>query len=51
MTDGRREVELRARDQAESAYAEQQRQAVRAGWDGPPQPSTPLVQAFPASGG
>ena len=49
VTDGRREVERRARDQAEAAYADQQRQAVRAGWDGPRAPSTPLVDAFPSS--
>ncbi len=49
VTDGRREVERRARDQAEAAYADQQRQAVRAGWAGPQAPSTPLVEAFPAS--
>ena len=49
VTDGRRKVERRARDQAEAAYADQQRQAVRAGWDGPQAPSTPLVEAFPAS--
>ena len=49
VTDGRREVERLAREQAEAAYAEQQRQAVRNGWDGPQPPSTPLAEAFPSS--
>jgi type IV secretion system protein TrbJ len=47
ITDARGEVEQDAQDQAEQAYAEQQRQAVRGDWDNPQQPSTSLVNAFP----
>jgi P-type conjugative transfer protein TrbJ len=47
ITDARAEVERDARDQAEQAYAAQQRQAVRGDWAGPQQPSTSLVNAFP----
>ena len=46
ITDARGDVERDAQDQAEQAYAEQQRQAVR----GDPQPpSTSLVDAFAAA--
>ncbi len=47
ITDARNEVELDAREQAEEAYAEQQRQAVRGDWANPQPPSIPLVDAFP----
>jgi type IV secretion system protein TrbJ len=47
ITDARGEVEQDAQDQAEQAYAEQQRQAVRGDWDNPQQPSTSLLNAFP----
>ena len=47
ITDARAEVERDAQDQAEQAYAEQQRQAVRGDWTNPQQPSTSLVNAFP----
>jgi type IV secretion system protein TrbJ len=49
ITDGRAEVERAAQDQAEQAYAEQQRQAVRGDWDSPQQPTTSLVDAFPSA--
>jgi conjugal transfer/entry exclusion protein len=49
ITDGRAEVERDAQDQAEQAYAEQQRQAVRGDWTNPQQPSTSLVNAFPSA--
>ena len=47
VTDARGEVEQDAREQAEAAYAQQQRSAVRAGWDAPQGPSSSLVDAFP----
>jgi P-type conjugative transfer protein TrbJ len=47
ITDARAEVERDARDQAERAYANQQRQAVRGDWAAPHQPNTSLVNAFP----
>ena len=47
ITDGRAEVERDAEEQAEEAYAEQQRQAVRADWASPPQPTTSMANAFP----
>lgn len=50
ITDARAEVERDARAQAEEAYGEQQRQAVRAGWDNPRPPNTALVNAFPLAG-
>lgn len=46
VTDARGEVERDARAQAEEAYAEQQRQAVRAGWNNPAPPSSRLADAF-----
>lgn len=49
ITDGRAEVERAAQAQAEQAYAEQQRQAVRGDWDTPQQPTTSLVNAFPSA--
>jgi P-type conjugative transfer protein TrbJ len=49
LTDGRGEVERLARDQAESAYADHQRQAVRAGWDRPAAASGPVDDAFPSA--
>ena len=47
ITDARAEVERDAQEQAEQAYAEQQRQAVRGDWANPQQPSTSLVNVFP----
>jgi P-type conjugative transfer protein TrbJ len=47
ITTGRTEVEQDAEEQAEEAYAEQQRQAVRGDWANPPPPSTSLADAFP----
>jgi P-type conjugative transfer protein TrbJ len=49
ITDARAEVECDAQEQAEEAYAEQQRQAVRGDWENPQQPSTSLVGAFPTA--
>ena len=49
ITDARGDVERDAQDQAEQAYAEQQRQAVRGDWNNPQPPSTSLVDAFPAA--
>lgn len=49
ITDARGEVERNAQEQAEQAYAEQQRQAVRGDWNTPQPPSTSLVNAFPAA--
>ena len=49
ITDARGEVERDAQEQAETAYGEQQRQAVRGNWDSPQPPSTTLVDAFPAA--
>jgi P-type conjugative transfer protein TrbJ len=49
ITDARAEVERKAQEQAEEAYGDQQCQAVRAGWDNPQQPTTSLVDAFPAA--
>lgn len=49
ITDARGDVERDAQEQAEQAYAEQQRQAVRGDWNNPQPPSTQLVDAFPAA--
>jgi P-type conjugative transfer protein TrbJ len=49
ITDARGEVERDAQEQAETAYGEHQRQAVRGNWDSPQPPSTTLVDAFPAA--
>ena len=49
ITDARAEVERDAQDQAEQAYAEQQRQSVRGDWTNPQQPSTTLTNAFPTA--
>ena len=46
VTDGRGEAERLARDQAEAAYADHQRQSVRAGWDQPAAPNGPVDDAF-----
>lgn len=47
ITDARGEVERKAQEQAEEAYAQEQRQAVRGDWASPQQPSSSLVSAFP----
>ena len=47
LTEARGEVEKEARAQAEEAYAEAQCQAVRAGWNHPPPPTSSLAEAFP----
>ncbi len=47
ITDARAEVERDAQDQAEQAYAEQQRQSVRGDWSNPQQPTSSMVSAFP----
>jgi conjugal transfer/entry exclusion protein len=49
ITDARGDVERDAKDQAEQAYAEQQRHAVRGDWTNPQQPSTTLANAFPTA--
>ena len=49
ITDARGEVERDAQEQAEQAYARQQRQAVRGEWSTPQPPSTSLLNAFPAA--
>jgi conjugal transfer/entry exclusion protein len=49
ITDARGEVERDARRQAEDAYGQQQRQSVRRTWDNPQQPTTMVVDAFPAA--
>ena len=46
ITDARREVERDAQDQAEQAYGEQQRQAVRGDWSNPQPPSSSMANAF-----
>jgi P-type conjugative transfer protein TrbJ len=50
ITDARAEVERKAQQQAEEAYAQAQRQAVRGDWDSPQQPSETLINAFPLAG-
>jgi P-type conjugative transfer protein TrbJ len=50
ITDARAEVERDARDQAEQAYAEQQRQSVRGDWSNPQQPTSSMTNAFPLAG-
>jgi P-type conjugative transfer protein TrbJ len=50
ITDARAEVERDAQRQAEQAYAEQQRQAVRGDWSNPQQPTGSLSNAFPLAG-
>ena len=47
ITDARGEVERAAQEQAEDAYAADQRAKVRRGWDSPPSPTTGLVNPFP----
>ena len=47
LTEARGDVEKEARAQAEEAYAEAQCQAVRAGWNHPPPPTSSLANAFP----
>jgi P-type conjugative transfer protein TrbJ len=49
ITSARAEVQQDAQEQAEEAYAEQERQAVRGDWDNPQQPTTSLMSAFPAA--
>ena len=49
ITSARGDVEQMAQDQADQAYAEQQRQAVRADWSDPVQPSSSLLNAFPGA--
>jgi P-type conjugative transfer protein TrbJ len=49
ITDARAEVERDAQAQAEQAYALQQQQAVRGDWANPAQPTTSVVDAFPAA--
>jgi P-type conjugative transfer protein TrbJ len=46
ITDARREVERDAQDQAEQAYGEEQRQAVRGDWSNPQPPSSSMTNAF-----
>lgn len=47
ITDARGETERAALAQAEDAYGEQQRRAVRGDWDNPPAPTGALTAAFP----
>jgi hypothetical protein len=42
-------VERDAQAQAEQAYALQQQQAVRGNWANPAQPTSSVVDAFPAA--
>jgi P-type conjugative transfer protein TrbJ len=49
ITDARAEVERDAQAQAEQAYALQQQQAVRGDWANPAQPTSSVVDAFPAA--
>jgi P-type conjugative transfer protein TrbJ len=49
ISDARGDVQRDAQQQAEEAYGEQQRQAVRGNWDSPQPPSTSLVNAFPTA--
>ena len=49
ITDARGDVEREAREQAEEAYADQQRQAVRGEWDNPAAANTSLLDAFPTA--
>jgi P-type conjugative transfer protein TrbJ len=49
ITDARGEVERKAQEQAEEAYGDQQRQAVRGTWDNPAPPSSSLVDTFSAA--
>ena len=49
ITDARAEVERDAQAQAEQAYALQQQQAVRGNWANPAQPTSSVVDAFPAA--
>jgi P-type conjugative transfer protein TrbJ len=46
ITDARGETERTAQQQAEEAYGEQQRLAVRGGWASPAAPSSSLANAF-----
>jgi type IV secretion system protein TrbJ len=47
ITDGRGDTEHAAQEQAEEAYGEAQRLAVRGTWDNPQPPATGLVNPFP----
>ena len=49
ITDARAEVQRDAQAQAEQAYALQQQQAVRGDWANPAQPTSSVVDAFPAA--
>jgi P-type conjugative transfer protein TrbJ len=49
ITDARAEVQRDAQAQAEQAYALQQQQAVRGNWANPAQPTSSVVDAFPAA--
>ncbi len=49
ISDARGDVERDAQEQAEQAYAEQQRQAVRGDWSNPQPPSTSMANAFPTA--
>lgn len=49
ISDARGDVERDAQEQAEQAYAEQQRQAVRGDWSDPQPPSTSVANAFPTA--
>lgn len=51
ITDARGDAELAAQEQAEAAYAEAQRLAVRGTWDNPQPPATGLVNPFPLAAG
>ena len=47
ISEARGEAERDAQDQAEAAYAQEQKQLVRGDWDNPQPPSETLVSAFP----
>lgn len=47
IADARIDAESAARQQAEEAYAEEQRQKVRAHWNNPPRPTGQLMDPFP----
>jgi conjugal transfer/entry exclusion protein len=47
ITDARGQAERGAQEQAEAAYAQEQKQLVRGDWDNPQPPTETLVSAFP----
>jgi len=49
ITAGRAQVQQDAQEQADEAYAEEQRQAVRGEWANPQPPATSLEDAFPTA--